>query len=109
MMDINWQKTKIMFISKKANLKVPKVIFLDSEPIEVVTRFKLLGVDLDNLLKFNSFVGNIKSNVNKRLFAIKRLFYVSFSIKVQFFKTFILPYFDYCFSLIIHFGKTLIS
>ena len=37
------------------------------------------------------------------MYSIKRLFYLCTSVKIQFFKTFILPYFDYCLSLIIYF------
>ena len=40
------------------------------------------------------------------MFRIKRLFYLATSVKIQFFKTFILPYFDYCLSLIIYFPKS---
>ena len=41
-----------------------------------------------------------------KLYSIKRLFYLSTSIKIHFFKTFILPYFDYCLSLSIYFPKS---
>lgn len=37
------------------------------------------------------------------------MFYLSFQVKLQFFKTFILPYFDYCSTLIIYFTKTIIQ
>ena len=40
------------------------------------------------------------------MFSIKRLFYLSSSVKIQFFKTFMVPYFDYCLSLIIYFPKS---
>ena len=40
------------------------------------------------------------------MYSIKRLFYLATSLKIQFFKTFILPYFDYCLSLIIYFPKS---
>ena len=43
------------------------------------------------------------------MYAIKRIFYLSFNDKVLFFKTFLLPYFDYCFSIIIYFSKTVIN
>ena len=39
----------------------------------------------------------------------KKLFFLSFSVKVQFFKTFILPFFDYCLSLVIYFPKSSIQ
>ena len=37
------------------------------------------------------------------------LFYMPTSVKVQFFKTFVLPYFDYCLTLSIYYTKTLIQ
>ena len=43
--------------------------------------------------------------INTKLFSIKKLFYLSFKVKLQFFKTFILPYFDYCLSLCIYYPK----
>ena len=39
------------------------------------------------------------------MFSIKRLFYLNTSVIIQFFKTFLLPYFDYCLSLYIFFPK----
>ena len=41
-----------------------------------------------------------------KLYSIKRLFYLATSVKIHFFKTFILPYFDYCLSLSIYFPKS---
>ena len=43
------------------------------------------------------------------MFSINRLFYLSFKVKLQFFKTFLLPHFDYCLSLCIYFSKTVLS
>jgi hypothetical protein len=43
------------------------------------------------------------------MFSIKRLFYLNTSVKIQFFKTFLLPYFDYCLSLYIYFPKSAIQ
>jgi hypothetical protein len=36
---------------------------------------------------------------------IKNIFYLSYNVKLQFFKSFILPYFDYCSSLAIYLNK----
>jgi hypothetical protein len=47
--------------------------------------------------------------VNKKLFSIKKLFHLPFVVRLQFFKTFILPLFDYCFSLICYYTKTQIQ
>ena len=106
--DINWTKTEIMFISKKMSInsegfyrlqKFPSSISIDGNIINVVSSFKLLGITIDNKLNFLKFVGDIRLSINKRLFSIKKLFYLSFIVKLQFFKTFILPYFDYCTTL----------
>ena len=40
---------------------------------------------------------------------IQRLFYLATSVKVQFFKSFILPYFDYCSSLFMYYSKALLQ
>ena len=40
---------------------------------------------------------------NRKLFAIKRMFFLPFDVKLQFFKSFILPYFDS--SLLVYFHK----
>jgi len=77
--------------------------------VEVVTSFKLLGVTIDNKLNFRLHAANIRLIVNKKMFSIKKLFYLAFSVKLQFFKSFILPYFDYCLSLLIYFPKSTIQ
>jgi hypothetical protein len=48
-------------------------------------------------------------DINKRLFSIKRLVHLATSVRIQFFKTFILPYFDYCSSLSAYYTKTLVQ
>ena len=112
--DINWIKTKAMFISKKLSfndenqlrlITFPSFLDIDNYRIEVVNRFKLLGVFIDNKLNFLSYVANLRKSVNIRLYSIKKLFYLPFCVKLQFFKTFILPFFDYCSSLFIYFPK----
>ncbi len=47
--------------------------------------------------------------MTQKLFAIKKIFYLSYSIKLHFFKTFILPHFDFCSSLFIYFSNTLLE
>jgi hypothetical protein len=54
-------------------------------------------------------VRNIRKDVNKRLFSIKDLFYLSFPVKLQFFKSFIMPVFDYCSTLFIYLTKSTIQ
>jgi hypothetical protein len=104
MIDINWHKTKIMFITNK-RVTIPTTINIAGNVVEVVSSFKLLGVIIDNKLTFKNYVCHIKNNVNKRLFSFKRLFYLPLSVKLQFLKTFILPIFDYCLTILIYFPK----
>ena len=107
-MDINWAKTFFMIVTNQ-RLKHPKSICILENRIHVVNSFKLLGVEIDNRLNFSEFVHQTKKDVNKKLFSIKKIFYLSKSVKIQFFKSFIMPHFDYCLSLTIYFPKSSIQ
>ena len=111
---INWSKTKIMLVTgpmrNKSIGNLPKSITLTSNiQVEVVSSFKLLGCTIDSKLNFNEYLKLLKSTVCKKLFALKKIFYLSDKIKLHFFKTFLLPHFDYCVSLFIYFNSTLIE
>ena len=97
-----------MFITNK-HVLTPSVIDFNGNSIKVVNSFTLLGVTIDDRLNFNKYVGDLRSNVNKRMFSIKRLFYLAISVKIQFFKSFILPYFDYCSTLLLYFSKQMMQ
>lgn len=58
--DINWSKTKIMFVTNKRNICVPESILIDNNNVEVVNNFKLLGVTIDNKLSFEKYVSDNK-------------------------------------------------
>ena len=73
------EKTAIMFISTKRQT-LPTHIEFEKEKIEVVEAFKLLGVTLDNKLNFVQHAANICHAINKRLYSIKKLFYLSFNV-----------------------------
>jgi hypothetical protein len=103
---INWSKTKFMIISKQE--KPPTIKLLGFE-VEVVSEFRLLGIIIDDKLTFHSQVEALQKTVNKKVFALKRIFYLSSRVKLHFFKTFILPHFDYCASLFIYLTKTLLD
>ena len=94
-----------MFICNKRKVILPTSIVVDSNEVSVVKTFRLLGVILDNKLSFSAHISAICLQINRKLFSIKRIFYLSRSVKLQFFKTFILPYFDYCLSLSVYFPK----
>ena len=107
---LNWSKTKFMIInSHNPNTRKPRNIELEDNLIEVVSEFKLLGCLIDDKLSFKQHVKNIKTTVCRKLFAIKNIFFLSFDIKIHFFKTFLLPHFDYCASLFIYFSNTLVN
>ena len=107
---LNWSKTKFMIINNtKAGARHPVNIELENNLIEVVPEFKLLGCTIDDKLRFDKHVKNLKSAVCSKLFTIKNLFFLSFDIKVHFFKTFLLPHFDYCSSLFVYFSNTLLN
>ena len=73
--DINWTKTKIMFITSKRNVTLPSSIMFEDKSIEVVNKFKLLGVQIDNRLNFLHHVSDLRNS-------IKRLFYLSYKVKI---------------------------
>ena len=87
---------------------LPPTLVLNNIQATVAKEFKLLGVTIDNKLTFSKHVSNVLLLINKKLYSINRL-YLSTSVKIQFFKTFILPYFDYCLSLIIYFSKPILQ
>jgi hypothetical protein len=107
--DINWKKSEIMFISNKQNTIIPEFIDIDGNQVKVVSEFKLLGIIIDNKLNFKSNTTKIKRSINIRLYAIQKLFQLPLAVKIQFLKTFILPYFDYCATLCIYFPKSIIQ
>jgi hypothetical protein len=107
-LDINWSKTFFMIVTNKRILRPSEILFNDSK-IKVVDSFKLLGIIIDNKLNFLENSIYIRKEINKRMYSIKRLFYLPFSVKLQFFKSFIMPYFDYCLSLYIYYPKTTIQ
>jgi hypothetical protein len=97
-----------MVITNK-RIKFPETFTFNDITIKCVNEFKLLGVTIDNKLGFNAHFSIISHTVNSKLFSIKRIFYLATSVKVQFFKTFILPYFDYCSTLLIYCSKSVIQ
>ena len=105
---MNLSKTKFMFISRQ-NLIFPFNINIQNDCVEVFENFRLLGCIIDNKLTFEKHVEQLVKNVNVKLFAIKKIFFLESSIKLQFLKTFLLPHFDYCFLLFIYMKNFLID
>ena len=82
-MDINWSKTFFMFITNQ-RFKHPVTIELLNIKVQVVKTFKLVGVSIDDKLNFSEFVHQTKKDIYKKLFSIKKIFYPSKSVKIQF-------------------------
>jgi hypothetical protein len=74
----------------------PKEIDMNGSEVAVVSSFKLLGVTLDNKLKFDTFTSELRKKILVKMYSIKKLYQLCYSVKLQFFKSFMLPYFDYC-------------
>ena len=110
-MDINWSKTFFMIVTtkRKSILRIPTFIKVANFDVDVNEEFMFLGVLLDKKLSFKHLVVNVCKKINVKLLSIKRLAYLPFSVKLQFFKTFILPLFDYCLSLVYYFSKSQIQ
>ena len=68
-----------------------------------------MGIIIDNKLNFKSNTAKIKRSINIRLYSIQKLFQLPLAVKIQFLKTFILPYFDYCATLCIYYSKSILQ
>lgn len=68
-----------------------KEISIEGNMVEVVDNFKLLGVTLDKDLILQPHIKSLKNKVNAKLFSLKKLKFLSFPVKLQFFKSFLLP------------------
>jgi hypothetical protein len=74
---INWSKTKLMVITKarRSKLSIPVHLEIDGNRVEVVNEFKLLGCTIDDDLTFAKHVNVLRKTVNRKLFAIKNIFF----------------------------------
>ena len=112
---INWSKTFFMFTTNRRTdsphvpLTLPTEIKCNGIVIQVVDSFRLLGITLDIKLNFVEHASNIAAGVKKKLFAIKRIFYLSREVKLQFLKVFILPCFDFGMTLMMYYSQTAIN
>ena len=103
-MTVNWRKTMAMLLSRKRSCSLTSII-IDRHQIDLVDNFKLLGVNINWNLDFTLHLEQVKKQVNVRLFAIKKIYYLSADVKLQFLKSFILPFFDYCLTLAIYYSR----
>ena len=74
-----------MILSDIKHYKVSiESVVIDHKDVEVVNSFNLLGVLLDNNLKFKDYVSKIKKTINIKLFSIKKLQFIHFLLKFKF-------------------------
>jgi hypothetical protein len=69
----------------------------------------LLGITIDDKLNFDKYSCDLRGTIMRKMYSIKKIFQLSYKVKIQFFKTFIMPHFDYCSSLSMYFAKSSIQ
>ena len=94
---VNWSKTNFMVIgSADETNQLP----IDDVIIERVKHTRLLGVEIDDELKFDRHITNICSKINRKAFVISRRFFLfNKKFKSTLFKLFLMPHFEYCSSI----------
>ncbi len=97
-----------MIVSSNNIILLPDFIKVENHDITLVDEFKLLGFYIDNKLNFLKHISYLIKKVNIKLYLFKKLFYLCLCVKIQFFKSFIPPYFDYSSKLKIYFPKYVI-
>jgi hypothetical protein len=102
---LNLEKTNaIHFNSKNRKIDYKNyTLKCDNNNIEFVTETKLLGVIIDNKLKYSSHINQLCKKANAKAYLLTRSLYL-FPNKFRplLFKLFIMPHFDYCSSLFLH-------
>ena len=106
---INFKKTKAMYIchsdketeKHKKSVEKELVLSVNNEIINFTNEVKILGVIVDNKLKFKAQTVNICKKVNSKAFQLaKSLYLFTDKFRPNLFKIFIQPHFDYCSTLI---------
>lgn len=106
---LNLSKTNAIFFSNGAHSTkqtvLPQLIF-DDILIPIVSSTKLLGVIIDNKLKFDLNSKDVTRRVAYKVrVLLKSAFLFDIEFKTILFKLFILSTFDYCSSLFVHFSS----
>ncbi|KXJ28316.1 Iron/zinc purple acid phosphatase-like protein [Exaiptasia diaphana] len=70
-MQLNALKTKDMWISFKKSCAAPDPVNINDRELERVEEFKLLGVTVQNNLKWNSHVSELITRANKRIHCLR--------------------------------------
>ena len=98
-MSLNTKKTKIMKIYSQFKFLDlnPITIEINNKKIKAVTSAILLGVTLDQHLKWDKQINVIYNIINSRLYLLKRIrVYLTFKCRIQFYYTLLYPHLLYC-------------
>ena len=110
---INTSKTKHMFVGrKKAQVEWAsgKNVLVDSNPLNNVSRYTYLGVDIDYTLSFDPMVDCIYKKANRKFYTLKLIRpYITNDIACLIYKTCIRPILEYADFLIDSCQKTKIG
>ena len=98
LMQANPEKFHFLVLSPfQGEAKHQHVLDLPGVQLNSVTEAPLLGITIDNELKFNTHVKAVCKKVNFQLFTLKRMsWYMDVSTKLTIFKSFIASNFSYC-------------
>ena len=110
---LNWEKTHAIFFPFSSHDKINPLVYpsnifieIDNHFIEFLPETKILGVTLDDKLKFDKHISNVITKVNSKAFILSRnLKMFSSNFRITLFKLFIMPNFEYCSTLFSHNGN----
>ena len=99
-LSLNSAKTEFMLIGsdfKIKNLVNQPIIKMDQTTIKQVYHSRVLGVELDNKLKWNNHIDAVAKKVSLRVGAIRRIRdFVDKQTLISVYNTLIRPHFEYC-------------
>ena len=72
-MIVNPGKFQAMILNKRKGNHTDEIINIDQKEIKVVSRVKLLGIDIDNKLYFNHHIKNICKSASNQLNTLRSL------------------------------------
>ena len=96
---INTSKTKHMFVGRRTDQvewAAGKSVTVKKEPLNNVSRYTYLGVDIDYSLTFDSMVDSIYKKANRKLYTLKLIRpYITNDIACLIYKTCVRPILEY--------------
>ena len=102
-MIVNPGKFQAMVINRFGKMENKHEMYIENKKITSEHSVKLLGIEIDNQLKFNNYVSTLCKKASSQLNAIGRLRkYIGFPEKMALIEAFVFSNFDYC-PLVWHF------